>query len=136
LGRSATEKNIYRVSEKDFTFFRNFALDPCCLVGAILKILCPRERRVFQSKVGVSSGNQCNLHHSPHTGQKLKRVQSFSDILYVFKAEEPGWVVSASVRTDKGCYIKCHSQSVQSTGSPFAAWRAWCSPLHTPHSST
>jgi hypothetical protein len=57
-------------------------LGPCCLVGAILKILCPRERRVFQSKVGVSSSNQCNKHHSPHTGQKLKRVQSFSDILY------------------------------------------------------
>jgi hypothetical protein len=38
------------------------------LVGAILKILCPRERRVFQSKLGVSSSNQCNLHHSPHTG--------------------------------------------------------------------
>jgi hypothetical protein len=40
----------------------------CCLVGAIFKILCPRERRVFQSKLGVSSSNQCNLHHSPHTG--------------------------------------------------------------------
>jgi hypothetical protein len=39
----------------------------CCLVGAILKILCPRERRVFHSKLGVSSSNQCNLHHSPHT---------------------------------------------------------------------
>jgi hypothetical protein len=38
------------------------------LVGAILKILCPRERRIFQSKLGVSSSNQCNLHHSPHTG--------------------------------------------------------------------
>jgi hypothetical protein len=53
------------MSEKDCTFFKNF----CCLVGAILKILCPRERRVFQSKVGVSSSNQCNLHHSPHTGK-------------------------------------------------------------------
>jgi hypothetical protein len=30
--------------------------------------LCPRERRVFQSKLGVSSSNQGNLHHSPHTG--------------------------------------------------------------------
>jgi hypothetical protein len=30
-------------------------------VGAILKILCPRERRVFQSKLGVSSSKQCNL---------------------------------------------------------------------------
>jgi hypothetical protein len=58
----------------------------CCLVGDILKILCPRERRVFQSKVGVSSGNQCNLHHSPHTGhlgKKNKKVQSFSDTLYM-----------------------------------------------------
>ena len=52
----------------------------CCLVGAILKILCPRQRRVFQSKLGVSSSNQCNLHHSPHTGHlEKKRVQSFSD---------------------------------------------------------
>jgi len=38
--------------------------------------LCPQERRVFQSKLGVSSSNQCNLHHSPHTrhlGKKNKR---------------------------------------------------------------
>ena len=56
----------------------------CCLVGAILNIMCPRERRVFQSKLGVSSSNQCNLHHSPHTGHlgKKKRVQSFSDTVY------------------------------------------------------
>ena len=58
----------------------------CCLVGAILNILCPRERRVFQSKLRVSSSNQCNLHHSPHTGhlEKInkKRVQSFSDTVY------------------------------------------------------
>ena len=31
--------------------------------------------------------NQCNLHHSPHTGhlekKNKKRVQSFSDILYI-----------------------------------------------------
>jgi hypothetical protein len=59
---------IYRVSEKDCSFFKNFSLGPCCLVGAILKILYPRERRVFQSKVGVSSSNQCTLHHSPQTG--------------------------------------------------------------------
>jgi hypothetical protein len=52
-------------------------------VGAILKILCPRERRVFQSKLGVSSSNQCNLHHSPHTGHlEKKMVQSFSDTVY------------------------------------------------------
>ena len=59
----------------------------CCLVGAILNILCTRERRVFQSKLGVSSSNQCNLHHSPHTGhlgkkKNEKRVQSFSDTVY------------------------------------------------------
>jgi len=57
------------------------------LVGAILNILCPQEWRVFQSKLGVSSSNQCNLHHSPHTGhlgkKKIKkRVQSFSDTVY------------------------------------------------------
>jgi hypothetical protein len=57
----------YRVSEKDCIFLKKFSLGPCCLVGAILKILCPRERRVFQLKVGVSSSNKCNLHHSPHT---------------------------------------------------------------------
>jgi hypothetical protein len=43
------------------------------LVGAILKILCPRERRVFQSKLGVSSSNQCNLHHYPHSGHLGKK---------------------------------------------------------------
>jgi hypothetical protein len=44
-------------------------------VGAILKILCPRERRVFQSKLGVSSSNQGNLHHSPHTGHLEKKIK-------------------------------------------------------------
>jgi hypothetical protein len=47
----------------------------CCLVGAILKILFPRERRVFQSKLEVSSSNQCNLHHSPHTGHLEKKIK-------------------------------------------------------------
>ena len=47
----------------------------CCLVGAILNVLCPRERRVFQSKLGVSSSNQCNLHHSPHTGHLEKKIK-------------------------------------------------------------
>jgi len=47
----------------------------CCLMGAILNILCPRERRVFQSKLGVSSSNQCNLHHSPHTGHLEKKIK-------------------------------------------------------------
>ena len=45
----------------------------CCLVGAILNIWCPRERWVFQPKLGVSSSNQCNLHHSPHTGKLEKK---------------------------------------------------------------
>ena len=45
----------------------------CCLVGAILNILCPWER-VFQWKLGVSSSNQCNLHHSPHTGHLEKKI--------------------------------------------------------------
>ena len=48
----------------------------CCLVGAILNILCPRERRVFQSKLGVSSSNQCNLHHCPHTGHLEKKIKN------------------------------------------------------------
>jgi hypothetical protein len=44
------------------------------------------ERLVFQSKLGVSSSNQCNLHHFPHTRhleKNTQRVQSFSDTLYV-----------------------------------------------------
>jgi hypothetical protein len=43
------------------------------------------ERRVFQSQLGVSSSNQCNLHHFPHTGyleKNTQMVQSFSDTLY------------------------------------------------------
>jgi len=47
-------------------------------VGAILNILCPRERRVFQSKLGVSSSNQCNLHHSPHTGHLKKNKKGYN----------------------------------------------------------
>ena len=50
----------------------------CCFLGAILKILCPRERRVFKSKLGVSSSNQCNLHHSPHTGHLEKKKKWFN----------------------------------------------------------
>jgi hypothetical protein len=42
-----TTFKLIQVSEKDCTFFKYFSLDPCRLVGAILKILCPRERRVF-----------------------------------------------------------------------------------------
>jgi hypothetical protein len=61
---------IYRVSEKDRTFFKTFSLGPRCDI----RILCPRERRVFQSKLGVSSSNQCNLHHSPHTGHLGKKI--------------------------------------------------------------
>ena len=45
----------------------------CCLVGAIFNILCPQERWVFQSKLGVSSSNLCNLHHSPHIGHLEKK---------------------------------------------------------------
>jgi hypothetical protein len=79
-----TKQQKFLKKLKSFSaFFKNF----CCLVGAIFKRLCPRERRVFQSKLGVSSSNQCNLHHSPHTGhlgkKKWKRVQSFSDNLYI-----------------------------------------------------
>ena len=44
----------------------------CCFLGAILNTLCPLERRVFQSKLGVSSSNQCNLHHCPHNGHLEK----------------------------------------------------------------
>jgi hypothetical protein len=70
-------------AEKDCTFFKNF----CCLVGAILKILCQRERRVFQSKLGVASSNKYNIHHSQKSGNKKKknkkRVESFSDTLYI-----------------------------------------------------
>ena len=54
----------------------------CCLVGAILNILCPRERRVFQSKLGVSSSNQCNLHHSPHTGHLEKKNKKKGTIFF------------------------------------------------------
>jgi hypothetical protein len=60
----------------DVVFAYSTAQNPfCCLVGAILKILCPQERRVFQSKLGVSSSNQCNLHHSPHTGHLEKKIK-------------------------------------------------------------
>ena len=52
-----------------------------------MNILCPRERPVFQSKLGVSSSNQCNLHHSPQNGhlenKNKKREQSFSDTVYL-----------------------------------------------------
>ena len=70
----------------------------CCLVGAILNILCPRERRVFQSNLGVSSSNQCNLHHSSHNGhlekKNKKRVQSFSDKVYLNR-----WISSVVNKT-------------------------------------
>ena len=65
-----TRHSVIQVSKKKLYLFQRF----CCLVGAILKMLCPRERWVFQSKLGVSSSNQCNLHHSPHTGHLKKKV--------------------------------------------------------------
>jgi hypothetical protein len=45
------------------------------LVCAILKILWPRKQRVFQSKLEVSTSNQCNLHHSPHIGHLGKKTK-------------------------------------------------------------
>jgi hypothetical protein len=59
------------VSEKYCTLFKNFSLGPWCYV----RILCPCERRVFQSKLGVSSSNQYNVHHSPHTGRIGKKIK-------------------------------------------------------------
>jgi len=77
----------------------------CCLVGAILNILCPRERRVFQSKLGVSSSNQCNLHHSPHTGHLekslKKRVQSFSDTVYIMLSNNFRTKWNASLKQER-----------------------------------
>jgi hypothetical protein len=70
----------------------------CCLLGAILKILCPRERRVFQSKLWVSSSNQCNLRHSPYTGHlEKKSVQSFSDTC-IFQS----WILRGQPTPDVG----------------------------------
>ena len=73
----------------------------CCLVGAILNILCPRERRGFQSKLGVSSSNQCNLHHSPHTGHLEKKNKKKGTIFFehgVYQYEKP---VSFTARYQK-----------------------------------
>jgi hypothetical protein len=66
-------------------FRRQFEVDPPDNTRTPLSVgIC--QRRVFQSKLRVSSSNQCNLHHSPHTGhlekKNKKRVQSFSDTLY------------------------------------------------------
>jgi len=69
------------VSEKYCTFFKNISLGPRCFI----RIFYIPKRRVFQSKLGVSSNIRCNLHHSPHTGHLEKKkgvVQSFSDTLY------------------------------------------------------
>jgi hypothetical protein len=77
------------VSEKDCTFFKTFSLGPWCDI----RILCPRERRVFQSKLGASCSNQCNLHHSPHTGHlgtKNKKGTIFFGHLY----STTGWLAS------------------------------------------
>ena len=45
--------------------------------GRHLEHFVPTGTAVFQSKLGISSSNQCNLHHSPHTGhlekQKLRK---------------------------------------------------------------
>ena len=60
----------------------------CCFVGAILNILCPGERWVFQSKLGVSSSNQCNLHHSPPNGHLEKKIKKGYNLFltrYIFR---------------------------------------------------
>ena len=41
--------------------------------GRHLEHFVPTGTAVFQSKLGVSSSNQCNLHHSPHTGHLEKK---------------------------------------------------------------
>ena len=73
-----------------------------------MNILCPRERRVFQSKLVVSSSNQYYLHHSPQNGylekRIKKRVQSFSDTVYMYilllllqSALQPLWVLACKL---------------------------------------
>jgi len=59
---------MYRVSEKDCTFIKNVSLGPRCDI----RIFYIPNQSIKQSKLGVSSSNQCNLHHSPHTGHLKK----------------------------------------------------------------
>ena len=78
------------------------------------------KRRGFQSKLGVSSSNQCNLHHSPHTGhlekKNKKRVQSFSDTVYFISIFSvyfvssgllpPGDLIGHSLRLPLSAWLK------------------------------
>jgi hypothetical protein len=92
-GRILTYLLTYRVSEKDCTFCKKISLGPWCDI----RILRPREQRVFQSKLGVSSSNQCNLHHSPHTGhlgtKKIKKGTIFfgHPVLTYSMQQSPSW---------------------------------------------
>ena len=43
--------------------------------GRHLEYFAPTGTAVFQSKLGVSSSNQCNLHHSPHIGHIEKKIK-------------------------------------------------------------
>jgi hypothetical protein len=91
--RVATQLQLNTGVRKDCTFFKKFSLGPWCDI----RILCPQERRVFQSKVGVSSSNQCNLHHSPHTvhlEKKMKKDTIFSDTLYIITYQ----IISISIQ--------------------------------------
>jgi len=109
-------------------------------VGTILNILCPRERRVFQSKLGVSSSNQCNLHHSRPTGhleeKKIKkRVQSFSDTVYSVSGQKwkHRFINSHCKTVPSYCLIKMQPQKYlhlfRLSPLPRKVWI--CSCLHT-----
>ena len=45
-------------------------------------------RSINQSKLGVSSSNQCNLHHSPHTGHLEKKIKKGFNLFQAFCINE------------------------------------------------
>jgi hypothetical protein len=57
-------------------------------VGAILKILCPRERRVFQSKLGVVQLTPLSTHWVPRKKNKKKGTFFFGHPVYLHGGTE------------------------------------------------
>ena len=66
---------LYRMYEKDCTFFKNVPLGPRCDIRFFYIPNQSINQSIKQSKLGVSSSNQCNLHHSPHTGHLEKKIK-------------------------------------------------------------
>jgi len=113
------------------------------------------KRRVFQSKLGVPSSNQCNLHHSPHTGHLEKKIkkgynlfrtrcimehsESSLSLYSIVTSHSPCTVLMVTVRVGRDCLTKWQLATWPLPSRPsilFCVWEVTTSGTVHHHSCT